>query len=99
MDGQQLGGVQTATASHAAGATQAITVPVTAGQHNISVDFLNDAWGGTAATDRNLYVNDATLNGQTVSGSSLTLFAAGTQSFNVQVPSTRPRQPRPARSR
>jgi beta-glucanase (GH16 family) len=39
-----------------------------AGNHNVQVDFLNDAWGGTAATDRNLYVDGATYNGASVGG-------------------------------
>ncbi|MBD0272545.1 MAG: hypothetical protein ICV73_11520, partial [Acetobacteraceae bacterium] len=39
-----------------------------AGAHRVEVRFLNDAWGGTAETDRNLYVDAATYNGQAVAG-------------------------------
>ncbi|WP_052402071.1 5'/3'-nucleotidase SurE [Muricoccus aerilatus] len=67
VDGQQLGGVQTATASHAAGGSQTVALldffdtDISA----VSVKFINDAWGGTPASDRNLYVDKLTFNGQT----------------------------------
>jgi len=32
----------------------AFGVAMAAGTHDVAVSFLNDAWGGTAATDRNL---------------------------------------------
>lgn len=90
VDGSQVGGVMTASAAHSAGQTQAIAVntTLTPGQHIIGVTFLNDFYGGTAATDRNLYVDNATLNGQTINGSTLALFSQGTGSFGVNVPST-----------
>ncbi|MGE5540657.1 MAG: carbohydrate-binding domain-containing protein, partial [Gemmatimonas sp.] len=71
VDGQQVGGTYTATASHANGQWQDIALPGTygAGPHNVSVQFTNDAWGGTAATDRNLYVQSVTLNGETITKS------------------------------
>jgi hypothetical protein len=84
VDGNQFGGIQTATASHSAGQSQAIDVgPLAAGQHSVAVSFINDAWGGTPATDRNLYVDWASYNGQTVAGSDLALWSAGTQGFTV----------------
>ncbi|MGE5537732.1 MAG: carbohydrate-binding domain-containing protein [Gemmatimonas sp.] len=69
VDGAQFGGVQTATGSHAAGGWQDISIAGTlsAGAHTIAVNFINDAWGGTAATDRNLYVQSLTANGETLS--------------------------------
>jgi len=44
IDGKTIGGVQTATASHAAGATQEFDVKgtLTPGQHSATVNFLND---------------------------------------------------------
>ena len=56
VDGAQLGGTQTVTASHGAGQSQAFTFKGNfgSGKHTVAVSFLNDAWGGTAATDRNL---------------------------------------------
>jgi len=72
VDGTQFGGTQTVTASHAAGQWQDIAIAGTlaAGPHTIGVNFLNDAWGGTAATDRNMYVQSITVNGETLQGPS-----------------------------
>jgi hypothetical protein len=46
------------------------------------VNFLNDAWGGTAATDRNLYVNGVTYNG-TATGQTAALTVTGAKNFTV----------------
>ena len=83
VDGTQIGGTQTAGAQQSAGATQTVNVlgNFAAGNHTVSVDFLNDLYAGTPQTDRNLYVDGATLNGSAVSGSNLTLLSAGTQNF------------------
>jgi len=59
VDGVQQGGVQTATASHSAGQVQNITITGDyglLGPDTVEVQFLNDAYGGTPSTDRNLYV-------------------------------------------
>ena len=66
VDGRQVGGVRTASASHAAGESEAVRLPGTfaAGEHEVAVTFLNDAWGGTAATDRNLYLDGVTFEGR-----------------------------------
>jgi parallel beta-helix repeat protein len=65
VDGKQLGGTFTATTLHSSGNSQtfAFAGDFGSGQHTVSVNFLNDAWAGTAATDRNLYVNDIVYNG------------------------------------
>ena len=55
------------------------------GSHAVSVNFLNDAWGGTASTDRNLYVTGATINGTAISGASLTAMTSGARSFAFAV--------------
>jgi hypothetical protein len=54
VDGRQLGGTYTATAPHATGGSQNFTFmgDWASGTHTVAVNFLNDAWGGTAATDR-----------------------------------------------
>ena len=86
VDGKQIGDTQTATAFHSAGQTQALTVLGTfAGAHTATVTFLNDAYGGTSSTDRNLYVNSASFNGANVSGASLTEYSAGPQSFGFHL--------------
>ena len=84
VDGTQIGGTQTATASHAAGKSQVFNVlgAFGAGPHSVSVNFLNDAWGGTAATDRNLYVDSFTAGGVT-KPVGLALMAHGSQSFTT----------------
>ena len=65
VDGKQLGGAQTVSASHAAGQTQAVSVGVslTPGSHTVGVSFINDAYGGSPSSDRNLYVNSVTYDG------------------------------------
>jgi hypothetical protein len=66
VDGTQVGGVQTATASHGAVQVQDITLTGDFGPQGpdkIDITFLNDAWGGTSATDRNLYVESLDING------------------------------------
>ena len=85
VDGRQVGGTQTVLASHAAGQHQVFNVAGSfgAGPHTVAVDFLNDAYGGTAATDRNLYVDAATENGVAQAAAALSLMSAGTQSFAV----------------
>ena len=56
------------------------------GAHNVTVTFLNDQYAGTAATDRNLYVNNATYADDAVTGgpvllanSSAALLSTGSQ--------------------
>jgi hypothetical protein len=55
VDGKQLAGTFTAKASHADGVDQTFTFKGdwAPGGHTVAVNFLNDAWSGTAATDRN----------------------------------------------
>ena len=88
VDGVQVGGTFIASASHAAGQSDALTLQGdwAAGSHTVQVNFLNDAYGGTAATDRNLYVDSATYNGATVNGAAKTLLSAGPASFGFLDP-------------
>ena len=41
------------------------------GPHDVGVTFLNDAWGGTSGTDRNLYVDSLSMNGKGTVGAEL----------------------------
>jgi len=90
VDGHQIGGTQTTTALHAAGRTQTFNVLGTfaAGSHTVTVDFLNDAYGGSPSLDRNLYVDGATIDGSVVSGATLTEHFQGPQTFSFQAPGT-----------
>lgn len=94
VDGCQIGGILTATALHGSGQSDAVTVlgDWTTGNHTVTVNFLNDAWDGDAATDRNLYVDSATYNGTTVSGATLSLGVTGPASFGFldSTPATPP---------
>ena len=82
VDGKQYDGILTATASHAAGQSQTVTLQGTfgTGQHTVGVNFLNDAYGGTTATD-------SIVDGTTLTQGAA-LMSSGTQSFIVGTPST-----------
>ena len=59
VDGEQIGGTFTASASNSAGESDTLTLKGDwdAGRHEVAVTFLNDKWDGTPDTDRNLYVD------------------------------------------
>ena len=79
VDGQQIGGVQTVSAVHDNGQWQDITLNGNfANPQEVDVKFLNDTYGGSHATDVNLYVGSITVNGHTYAGTSGTDNAAGT---------------------
>ncbi len=65
VDGVQFGGTFTTTALHAFGTSQTFTFMGDwgVGAHTVTVNLLNDAYGGTPATDRNLYVNAISYDG------------------------------------
>jgi beta-glucanase (GH16 family) len=88
IDGKTVGAPQTVTALHSSGATQsfAFSQVLTAGTHDVAVSFLNDAYGGSAATDRNLYIAGASVDGSAVGGAAATLWSAATQHISVNVP-------------
>ena len=83
VDGAQVGGVLTASATRASGQSDTLTVrgDFAPGSHTASVAFLNDAWGGTPDTDRNLFVTGGTYNGATVPGAGLALYSSESMAF------------------
>ncbi len=83
VDGKQVGGTLTASASHAAGQDDIITVKGdwAPGAHKVAVNFINDAWGGTAAADRNLHVDGITYNGTALAKGTADLLRAGPVDF------------------
>jgi hypothetical protein len=86
VDSTQIGGARTATASHAAGQAEQVSLGMlTGGLHTIGIRFLNDAYGGSANTDRNLYVTGASYDGQSIPGSTIRLLSNGTAAFPVAV--------------
>jgi Ca2+-binding RTX toxin-like protein len=101
VDGKQVGGTLTAQASHAAGASDTVTVKGdwAAGAHNVTVTFLNDAYGGSATADRNLFIDAATYNGTAVPGAAKALLATGGAGFSfTEAASPTPPQPAPGGS-
>jgi Ca2+-binding RTX toxin-like protein len=85
VDGQQIGGVLTAQAAHSSSLSDSVEVKGDWGQgsHAVTVNFLNDAWGGTSDADRNLYVDGATYNGAAVTGAVLGIKSTGSAGFSV----------------
>ncbi len=79
VDGTQIGGTLTASATRASGQFDTLTVlgEFTPGTHNTEINFLNDAYGGTPDTDRNLFVNSGTYNGATIAFTTKELLGAG----------------------
>ena len=94
VDGNQIGGTQDAKAIHGAGATQRFTVngAFNAGTHTVTISFLNDLYGGTESTDRNLYI-DSLVVGGAVSSINDALFSAGSVSLTVAMSASSPATP------
>ncbi len=88
VDGQQVAGPLTATAPFAAGKRQAYALSGNwgPGAHTVTFNYLNDANGGTAATDRNLYVTGIQYDSLAPSKHNLYLLAGGPQSVTVAQP-------------
>ena len=89
IDGQQIGGVQIATALFGAGQAQAFTAlgDFGPGPTYVEVDFLNDAYAGTPDTDRNLYVDSITAGG-TTANTDAALYSAGPADFVIPAAAT-----------
>jgi len=83
VDGQRVGGTFTASALHGSGRSDTLTLKGDwgAGEHAVTVEFLNDAWDGTPETDRNLHLDGMTYNGRAVDGAAATLWGVGAADF------------------
>ena len=89
VDGTPVGSVQTVTASHKAGSQQSFTFGGSwgAGPHKVAVKYLNDAYGGSSATDRNLYLTSAEYDGNPYADIDEGMYSAGeTAQVTVQAP-------------
>ena len=73
IDGVQQGGVQTARAFHSDGRSDMLTLKGewAPGQHSVAMKFVNDAYGGAAGADRNLYLDAAVYDGAGVAAAPL----------------------------
>ena len=78
VDGQQIGGPQTVTASQAAGQTERFTFGGNygPGAHNVTITFVNNFIYPGQPGDRNLYVDGITYDGTTVSDTSTPIYNA-----------------------
>jgi len=85
VDGTQVGGIRTETAQAKLGQSEAVTLHGSfgIGPHKVGVTFLNDAYGGSAATDRNLYVTSVSYNGMAVPGATAALYKNGTTTISI----------------
>ena len=85
VDGVQVGGVQHATALHSSHDSSVVSLTGDWGKslHDVQVTFINDAYGGTSQTDRNLYVDALALDGTTYAGTSAALYWNGAKNFAV----------------
>ena len=83
VDGVQIGGTLTASATRVSGVFDTLTVQgdFAPGRHSAEITFLNDAYGGTAAADRNLFVTGATYNGTALTSETRNLLSTGSSTF------------------
>lgn len=84
VDGKPLNAATEVTALHKDGSVQdfGFTGSFGVGRHDVAVTFLNDAYGGTSSTDRNLYVNAIDLDSQHKDVGAA-LYGNGTQHFQI----------------
>ncbi|WP_207415353.1 carbohydrate-binding domain-containing protein [Roseomonas haemaphysalidis] len=85
VDGKQVGDVFTARADHAAGVSDTFTLKGNwgAGAHKVEVNFVNDAWNGNLAEDRNLYLDGLTFNGKAVPSSVVPMLGGGAVQLDI----------------
>ena len=97
VDGKAVGPAQAVTASHSQGQSEAFTLKGdwSGGPHTVGVTFVNDRYDGTAATDRNLYIDGATFDGAPVEGKTPP-YGQGTVSFGIGIGSANAVSPVPA---
>ena len=76
VDGQQIGGVQTITASQSAGQSQTFTFQgnYAPGAHQIAVTFVNNFQYPGSSGDRNVFVKGVTYDGQTISSTTTPIY-------------------------
>ncbi len=79
VDGKQIAGPLEVTAHHDSGQTEAFNLigDWGPGPHTLQIDFINDAYGGTPQTDRNLYVDQVTYDGSNILNSTAALYVNG----------------------
>ena len=86
VDSKQIAGPTSVTALHSQNQSQEFDFGLNlgAGSHKVEVSFINDAYAGTPATDRNLYVDQINYNGAGSLSSTYPLMSNGGVSVTVQ---------------
>jgi len=83
VDGKAVGSAQSVTTLHGKGQSETFNFKGDwSGAHAFGVTFTNDAWGGSADVDRNLYIDSATFDGTAVQ-SAAALYGNGTVTFGT----------------
>lgn len=85
VDGKQVVANQAVTAVHGRASQGVALGAFASGKHAVVVTFLNDAYGGTPATDRNVYI-DGAIAGSTVMPLKLAQLSAGDCAFTLVIP-------------
>jgi hypothetical protein len=85
VDGKAMTAPTVVSALQDANKTQGFTFTGNwgAGTHKIGIAFVNDAYGGSASEDRNLYVDGVAVNNTTVFSGTNELHTNGTDTFTV----------------
>jgi hypothetical protein len=85
IDGKPVTTPQVVTALHDANKTESFTFTgnLGAGTHTVGIGFTNDAYGGSANEDRNLYVDGISLNGSSVFSGVKAEDSDGTSLFTI----------------
>jgi serralysin len=85
VDGKEVGGLLIASTLQSDNHSSVLTLTGDwgLGTHDVALTFINDAYGGTATEDRNLYVNGIAFDGVTYAGTSKEMNSDGTDNFTV----------------
>jgi hypothetical protein len=84
-DRKTLNTPESVTSAHSAGALATLLYSGNfgAGAHDIGVSFVNDAYGGSSTTDRNLYVGTIGYDGNTFNPTGVAIMSNSTVHFTV----------------
>lgn len=79
VNGQQMGGPTSVTALNSDGASETFNYTGTWGAKvpSVEIDFINDAYGGSASQDRNLYIDQVSYDGAPQLSGQQALFSDG----------------------
>jgi|GEM_PF-3038578 len=85
VNGHQVGGTMTANALHSSGDGEVFVLNGNwgSGVQQVALSFINDAYGGSCNTDRNLYVNSIAYDGTTYANTAASLYSNGTSTLAV----------------